>query len=120
MGETYQPVLLSNPPDDSVVDPNEDITFVWDDPTPCLIHGLFEIQLSLREDFSEYWHRIPILQTTYTPSDEDIATYLTPWLQNCTRYYWRVKTDPAGPPEEPFSEVWSFFAQTPGTFCPSI
>ncbi len=108
-----QPVNLSSPANETTVDPSGDITFVWDDPTPCLVNGLFEIQVSTHQDFSDYLHRIPILQTLYTADASEFG------LQNCTQYYWRVMTDPNGPQEGPYSSSWSFYAHIPNTKCPA-
>ena len=110
--DAMQPVDLISPVDDTTFAVTEDVTFSWDDPTDCLVNGLFEIQISLMPDFSDYLRRVPILQNVYTMQAEDIP------LAECTRYYWRIKTDPAGPPEEPFSEAWSFFVHSPGVLCP--
>ncbi len=110
--EAMQPVDLLSPADDAQMAVTDDVTFSWDDPTACLVNGLFEIQISLTADFAEYLHRVPILQTVYTIPAADFP------LEECTRYYWRVKTDPAGPLEEPFSETRSFFVHSPGVLCP--
>ncbi|MEZ0396280.1 MAG: SH3 domain-containing protein [Anaerolineales bacterium] len=113
-GTEMQPVNLISPPDDITVAPDEEITFAWDDPTPCLVNGLFEISIADNPDFYGRYG-IPILQTVYTTTPAEIGTE---GLQNCTRYYWRIKTDPAGPAEEPFSETRTFFVQPEGILCP--
>ncbi len=110
--EGMLPVDLINPADETIFGPTDSVTFAWDDPTECHIRGLYEIQISLTADFSEYLHRIPILQNVWTMTAEEIP------LEPCTRYYWRIKTDPSGPLEEPFSDVWSFFVQPPDVICP--
>jgi uncharacterized protein YraI len=108
-----QPINLINPNDEATVDPSGEISFVWDDPTACLVNGLFEIQVSTHQDFSDYLHRIPILQTVYTTDASEFG------IENCTRYYWRVMTDPNGTQEGPYSPVWSFYAHDPNTKCTS-
>lgn len=109
-----QPVNLLSPPDNITVVPDEEITFAWDDPTPCLVDGLFEISIADNPDFYGRYG-IPILQTVYTTTPAEIGAE---GLQVCTRYYWRIKTDPAGPLEEPFSEIRSFFIRPEGILCP--
>jgi hypothetical protein len=106
-----QPANLISPADGITVAPDEEITFAWDDPTPCLVDGLFEISFATNPDFI---HRggIPILQTVYTTTPAELG------LDECTLYYWRIKTDPAGPQEEPFSEIRTFFIQPEGVICP--
>ena len=111
--ETIQPVNLVSPMDEATVNPSGDITFVWDDPTPCLVNGLFEIQVSTHQDFLDYLHRIPILQTVYTTDASEFG------IENCTHYYWRVMTDPNGPQEGPYSSIWSFYAHDPNSKCPT-
>jgi hypothetical protein len=114
-----QPVDLISPADDSTFAVTDDVTFAWDDPTllagddpkPCLVNGLFEIQVSESPEFADFLRRIPILQSVYTMHAADIP------LAECTRYYWRVMTDRPGE-EGPFSETWSFFVQSPGVLCP--
>jgi uncharacterized protein YraI len=115
----YQPVLLMNPADEAVItSPTESILFAWDDPTPCLVDYVFEFQIwSPNPEFdwsSPYLRRIPILQSVFprTPVQLD--------LQGCTRYYWRIKTDPAGPQEDPFSETRSFVTNFHGSLCPAV
>ncbi|MBM3151069.1 MAG: hypothetical protein FJZ96_02500 [Chloroflexi bacterium] len=109
----YLPVELISPEDNLVVtDLSEPIIFAWDDPTPCLVDYGFEIQISRSSDFSEYEYRVPILQTVYAMDPVEIPTV------ECQRYFWRIKTDPAGPPEEPFSETRSFLVNTGGLICP--
>jgi len=107
------PVDAISPEDDATFAAADNILFAWDDPTPCLVDGLFEIQISKSAMFADYEYRVPILQTQYT-----IAGPVVP-LEECTRYYWRIKTDPAGPDEDgPFSEPRSFYVQSPGVICP--
>ncbi len=113
-GAAMEPVDLINPPDNTTIDPNADLTFAWDDPATCMVDGGYEIQISLQANFSDYLHRIPIRHTAYTVPNWEFD----PDFQNCTRYYWRIKTDPTGPQEGPYTEAWSFFTQTPGIFCP--
>ncbi|MFH2103213.1 MAG: hypothetical protein ABIJ39_07650 [Chloroflexota bacterium] len=111
--ETMLSVNLQSPADGTVInDLTADVFFYWDDPTPCLVNGLFELQISDDPTFATYLHRIPILQSRYPIPGDEIP------LEHCTTYYWRVKTDPNGPPEEPFSEIWSFRAVLPETDCP--
>ncbi len=109
--DEMQPVDLISPADDATFAAADDILFAWDDPTECLVDGLFEIQISKSPTFADYEYRVPILQTRYTIAGADIP------LEECTRYYWRVKTDPSGPPEEPFSASRSFYVHTPGYMC---
>ncbi|MBN2388858.1 MAG: hypothetical protein JXB85_17715 [Anaerolineales bacterium] len=108
-----QPVDLISPEDDITVAPDDEITFAWDDPTSCLVDGLFEIDFH-RSPTSPRVYGIPILQTVYTTTPAEIG------LEECTRYYWRIKTDPSGPPEEPFSDFRTFFVQPPGVICPLV
>jgi hypothetical protein len=112
--EAMQPVNLISPDDGITVAPDEAITFAWDDPTPCLVDGLFEISIADNPDFSGRYG-IPILQTVYTTTPAEIGAE---GLEECTLYYWRIKTDPAGPQEQPFSETRTFFVQPEGIFCP--
>lgn len=114
MSTTMQPVNLLSPEDDARVAPDEEITFAWDDPTPCLINGLFEIDFSKSPTMSPRLFAIPILQTVYTTTPAEVFGES---LENCTRYYWRIKTDRPGE-EGPFSETRSFFIQPEGIFCP--
>jgi hypothetical protein len=107
------PVDLISPADDATFAVTDDITFAWDDPTPCLVSYVFWIQISDSPDFDEYLRRIPLLQSVWTVPGDEIP------LEECHTYYWRIKTDPAGAPEDPFSEVRSFYAQSPGEFCPA-
>jgi hypothetical protein len=110
--DVMQPVDLISPADDATFAPTDDVTFAWDDPTACLVSYVFWIQISDSPDFTEYLRRIPIQQSVFTLPGDEIP------LEDCHRYYWRIKTDPAGLPEEPFSEVRSFYAQSPGVVCP--
>ncbi|HET7012028.1 MAG TPA: hypothetical protein VFI11_14730 [Anaerolineales bacterium] len=111
-GDAMQPVDLLSPEDEATFAVGDDVTFAWDDPTACLVSYTFWIQISDSPDFTEYLRRIPVLQSVFTVPGDEIP------LEDCTRYYWRIKTDPAGPPEEPFSETRSFFVQSPGVICP--
>jgi hypothetical protein len=110
--DVMQPVNLISPADDVTIAATDDVTFAWDDPTPCLVSYLFWIQISESPDFSTYLRRIPILQSVYTLAGDEIP------LEDCHRYYWRIQTDPAGTPEEPFSAVRSFYVESPGALCP--
>ena len=109
-GTTYQPCIAITPDDDAVLDATDGITFIWDDLTPCLVDYLYELQVSEKENFSSYVRRVLIRRTMFTVEPS--------YFENCTRYYWRVKTDPAGAPEEPYSDVWSFYIQNENTLCP--
>ncbi len=118
-GTDYQPVLLLNPADEVVItSPTEPILFVWEDPTGCLVDYFFEFQIwSPNPEFdwgSPYLRRSQSLQSTFTRTPEQLA------LQDCQQYYWRIKTDPAGPPEEPFSETRAFVTNFHGGLCPMI
>lgn len=106
------PVDLISPADDATFAVTDDITFAWDDPTPCLVSYVFWIQISDSPNFDEYLRRIPLLQSVWTVPGDEIP------LEECHTYYWRIKTDPAGAPEDPFSEVRSFYVQSPGEICP--
>jgi hypothetical protein len=77
---------------------------------------LFEISIATNPDFYGRYG-IPILQTVYTTTPADIGLE---GLEECTLYYWRIKTDPAGPMEEPFSEIRTFFIQPEGIICPTV
>jgi len=112
--DVMQPVDLISPADDATFAPTDEVSFVWDDPTPCLVSYMFWIQISESPDFTEYVRRIPIVQSSFTLPGEEIP------LEDCHRYYWRIKTDPAGAPEDPFSEVRTFFVQPPGVVCPMV
>lgn len=114
VSDVMQPVNLISPADDVTFTPTDDITFAWDDPTPCLVSYVFWIQISEDPGFNEYLRRIPLLQSVWTVPGEEIP------LEECHRYYWRIKTDPAGAPEEPFSEVRSFYVQSPDALCPAV
>lgn len=116
MSTTMQPVNLLSPPDDIRVAPDEAITFAWDDPTPCLVNGLFEIDFSQFSTMIPRLYAIPILQTVYTTTPSEIFGES---LETCTRYYWRIKTDRPGE-EGPFSETRSFFIQPEGILCPTV
>jgi hypothetical protein len=115
----YQPVTLLSPADEIVItSPTEPILFVWDDPTPCLVDYVFEFQIwSPSPEFdwdSPYLRRSQSLQSTFPRTPEQLD------LQDCQRYYWRIKTDPAGPPEDPFSEIRSFVTNFHGGLCPAV
>lgn len=110
--DEMQPVDLVSPADDTTFAVTDDVTFVWDDPTPCLVSYVFWIQISDSPDFIEYLRRIPLRQSVWTVPGDEIP------LEECHTYYWRIKTDPAGPPEDPFSEVRTFYVQSPGVVCP--
>jgi hypothetical protein len=109
--DEMQPVELISPADDATFSVTDDVTFAWDDPTPCLVSYMFWIQISETPDFSEFLRRIPLLQSVWTVPGDEIP------LEECHRYYWRIQTDPAGTPEEPYSDVRSFYVQSPGTLC---
>jgi len=111
--DEMQPVNLISPADNAHFATTDDITFAWDDPTGCLVSYVFWLQISEDPEFNEYLRRIPVLQSVWTVPGEEIP------LEECHTYYWRVKTDPAGPPEDPFSEVRSFSVlASSGIACP--
>ncbi len=114
--DVMQPVNLIAPDDGATFAPSDTIVFAWDDPTPCLVNYAFWLQISASPSFEEMLLYVPMLHTVWeVPSEETPLN----WTESgCQRFYWRVKTDPAGPPEEPFSETRSFFIQPPGVLCP--
>ncbi len=114
-GYDYPPVDLIYPPDDVTTDASSSMWFDWHDPSDCKLNGHYELQFSLTEDFAEYHHRVWVDDVTEHVLHVGDPAYD---FEDCTRYYWRVKTDPAGPPEEPFSEVRSFFVNQTGGICP--
>ena len=111
--EAMLPAEIISPDDDITIAMGEEITFAWDDPTGCLVDGLFEISFADNPAFSGRYG-IPILQTVYTTSSSTDLHF----LEECSNWYWRIKTDPAGPWEDPFSETRTLHVQSPGVVCP--
>ncbi len=102
------PVDLVSPENHAILNLTDGITYYWDDPTGCLVDYQFELQISLYEDFHEFWHRALILQSQFPAAPSDPVYSYT----DGTRYYWRVKTDPAGPQEGPYSDTYTFLVDT--------
>lgn len=115
--QVMQPVNLITPEDGATFAPTDTIVFAWDDPTPCLVSYAFWVQIALSPTFEEPQYLSgPTWQTVWSVPGEWTRRDWTEF--ECQRVYWRVKTDPAGPAEEPFSETRSFFIQPPGVRCP--
>ncbi len=110
--ETIQPVNLLNPPDGASVASDEEINFVWDDPTSCLPNARYEIDFSDTPTMSSIYGGSTSLRTDYTVSPAALG-----W-ESCKRYYWRVVTDVNGTLDDPISEVRSLFVQPEGILCP--
>ena len=110
------PVELMDPPDDSVLSTTDGINFEWQDPTTCTLLGEYQLEISENASFppgqterESHWRRTGVW------SWSEWVTFET---ENCAHYYWRVKTDPDGALEGPYSETWSFYIRDPGTVCP--
>jgi hypothetical protein len=124
------PVLL-DPPDNTVIReigsihssdgsdfPSISLHLVWDDPSLCLPSG-YQVQVSNSPVF-------PTSQTLeFPPHPDDIQTYMLFFfppgasltLQDCTRYYWRVRPALADGEYGSYSETWSFLINTDSLLC---
>jgi hypothetical protein len=76
------------------------------------VDGFFELQITDDPTFTTLIMQPRLAYTRMTVQGPGLM------LEDCTRYYWRVKTDPDGPREGPYSEVWTFFVNLPGVTCP--
>ena len=84
----------------------------WDNPMRCWPAGDFYVQISRTRDFSD--------MVWYGVSHEKEAVWISaapPMFEDCTWYFWRVRPDPAGGGEGPYSDTWSFRYTTSELLC---
>ncbi|MFH2102783.1 MAG: hypothetical protein ABIJ39_05435 [Chloroflexota bacterium] len=112
-GSSLLPATLIYPPNRSQAYFPDTIDLEWDNQMSCWPAGDFYLQISTTEDF-----RDPIWYGVTHNKDVIWISSGPPMFSDCTRYYWRVRTDPAGGGEGPYSETWSFVLSWSETFCP--
>ncbi len=103
--------ILTYPPDGVEMYFPESVKLHWDNQLSCWPAGDTYLQISKRADFRDpVWygavaHEFIWIQDT------------PPTFENCTRYYWRVRADPAGGGEGPYSETRSFILRRDTAVC---
>ncbi len=100
--------------DDWTMDPTSAFELEWENTMTCWPDHNFIIQLSKNISFSR------VIELSSPAEELRIYSGLLERLgiENCARYYWRVRADLGGRSDEPWSEVRSFVTHTPGTICP--
>ena len=103
------------PPNGWTVDPTTTITLEWDSTMTCWPDDHWTVQISRSPSFAH-----PFEFADYPMEGVWIHNFFAAdvGITNCSRVYWRAKPNMEGVDDEPFSEVWSFYAQTPGVICP--
>jgi uncharacterized protein YraI len=115
---SLQPPTLIYPPDGSSVYFPDTVDLEWDNEMTCWPAGDFFLEISTTEDFSApvWYGTTHYLESVWIQND---PPPVSPFV-NCTHYYWRVRADPAGGGEGPYSETWSFTMNRTPLFCPII
>jgi hypothetical protein len=105
------------PPDGTSLDPSTGVTLRWDDPMNCIPDGNYYVEVSKLPDFAA------VVYANQTGRLTELALSTT-WAQeatlDCTKYYWRVQTQPAGPAAGPWSSTASFLVNKIGSACTLI
>ena len=106
------PPVLVYPPDNTMVYFPDTIDLEWNNPMPCVPAEDYYLEIATTEDFSEmtWWGTTHYREVTWISNGP-------PLFSDCTRYYWRVRSDPAGADEGPYSETWSFLMSWSEVFC---
>ncbi len=102
--------------DGSTIDTSDGFELEWKNTMPCWPDWSFQIQVSTSPGFTSL-----VIDDADTHMEalwvySSMVTELP--IQNCTRYYWRVRPNLSDREDEPFSETWSFDTRIPGTVCP--
>ena len=111
-GESLEAPILAYPPDGAQAYFPEAIDLEWQNPMSCWPAGEYYVEISLTEDFSDmvWWGDAQNSEAFAIASDP-------PLFSDCTRYFWRVRADPAGGGVGPYSETWSFILSWSNVFC---
>jgi len=111
-GADLLPPIPLFPPDGAEMYFPDSVKLHWENQMTCWPAGDIYLQISTREDFSvPVWYgdtHVEYIWIQDTP----------PTFEDCTRYFWRVRTDPAGSGEGPYSETRSFVLRRTATVCP--
>jgi hypothetical protein len=105
------------PPDNTPFDPSAGIILRWDDPTTCLPDGSYNVQVAKTADFSAALYAS---QTGHMTELSLAAGWTTDVVTDCTRYYWRVRAEPAGADPGAWSATSSFIINRVGGACPLL
>lgn len=100
--------------DDWTMDPTSAFELEWENTMTCWPDHNFITQLSKNLSFTHVIELSSPMEKlwVYSGMVESLG------IENCARYYWRVRADLTGRDDEPWSEVRSFVTHTPGTICP--
>jgi hypothetical protein len=101
-------------PDDWTIDPTPGFELEWVNSMTCWPGGDFVVQLSRSPAFTT------VIEMTSPMEELWVYSFLVEDLpiENCARYYWRVRAEMPGSEAEPWSEVRSFVTHVPMTICP--
>jgi hypothetical protein len=108
-----EPAALLYPPDGRQAYFPGTVNLDWENQMSCWPAGDFYLQIAKDADFTEmvWWGDVHNKESIWISSGP-------PMFQDCTRYYWRIRTDPAGGGEGPYSETWSFVLSWTNFICP--
>ena len=114
-GSPLLPPTLLYPPDGETMYFPHTINVEWDNQMSCWPPGDFYLEISTTEDFAApVWYGVTRHLEFIWISDGP------PMFSDCTRYYWRVRADPAGGGVGPYSETRSFVLSLAESLCPYV
>jgi hypothetical protein len=105
------------PSEGTSLDPSAGVTLRWDDPMNCVPDGNYYVEVSKLADFTSVVYADQNGRLTELALS---TTWAQDATQDCTKYYWRVQTQPSGSVAGPWSSTASFLLNKVGSACPLI
>ncbi len=105
--------VLTYPPDGAEMFFPDSVKLHWDNQLSCWPGGDIYLQISTRSNFSVPVWFGDVGYVEYIWIQDDPPTF-----ENCTRYFWRVRSDSGGGEDGPYSETRSFVLRRTDAICP--